>query len=274
MSAPTTHTPPRLALLLCDTPMPAVQREYGDYAQIFRDLLRNALPASKAGSDGDASPPFILDAFDVVHKMEYPKEEEMETYDAVLLTGSAASAYDDVPWINKLVDWVRHIAQDKPQIRIFGICFGHQIVGRALGGTCEPSGHWEVGPTPFRLTEVGKNVFGGKDELYLQQMHRDHVPAIPAGFELLGSTPVCPNQGMVQFYEGEGAATDPRRIHILTVQGHPEFTAEIVDKMVDARAASGVIPADTAKDYARRRAWTNDGVTVVGRVIWASLGVV
>ena len=88
MAAPTTHTPPRLALLLCDTPMPAVQREYGDYAQIFKHLLRNALPASKSGSDGDAPPPFILDAFDVVHKMEYPKEEELETYDAVLLTGS------------------------------------------------------------------------------------------------------------------------------------------------------------------------------------------
>ena len=55
MAAPTTHTPPRLALLLCDTPMPAVQREYGDYAQIFKDLLRNALPASKSGS-GSNSP--------------------------------------------------------------------------------------------------------------------------------------------------------------------------------------------------------------------------
>jgi len=48
-----------------------------------------------------------------------------------------------------------------------GICFGHQIVGLALGGTCVPNnGIWEVGPSNVKLSEVGKKVFGmGKEIL-------------------------------------------------------------------------------------------------------------
>ncbi|TRM60999.1 class I glutamine amidotransferase-like protein [Schizophyllum amplum] len=225
---------PRLALLKCDTPIPSVQRENGDYLRIFRELLRNALPRP----DID----FQLDGFDVVHKMEYPPADTLDEYSAILITGSAASAYDDKEWINKLTGWVKWLAETKPSIKIFGICFGHQIVAR-------------------------KAVFG-KDSLYLQQMHRDHVPDVVPGFRLLGSTPICRNHGMVKY-----ADTDPQSIHILTVQGHPEFTAQMVDKIVDARAQGGVLDARTAQDYATRRAWTNDGVTIVGRTIWKSLGV-
>ncbi|TRM66505.1 class I glutamine amidotransferase-like protein [Schizophyllum amplum] len=250
---------PRLALLKCATPIPSVQRENGDYLQMFRELLRNALPRP----DLD----FQLDGFDVVHNMEYPLADTMDVYSGVLISGSAASAYDDKEWINKLVGWVKWLAEAKPNIKIFGICFGHQIVARALGGTCEPNGQWEVGPTVVSLTDAGKAVFG-KDSLYLQQMHRDHVPDVVPGFELLGSTPICRNHGMVKY-----ADADPHSIHILTMQGHPEFTAQIVDKIIDARVQGGILDARTAQDYATRRAWTNDGVTVVGRTIWKSLGV-
>lgn len=41
-----------------------------------------------------------------------------------------------------------------------GICFGHQIIARALGGQCVPNnGRWEVGTTEIELTEIGKEVF-------------------------------------------------------------------------------------------------------------------
>ena len=46
-----------------------------------------------------------------------------------------------------------------------GICFGHQIIARALGGECVPNdGRWELGPTPLQLTDLGKRIFGS-DEL-------------------------------------------------------------------------------------------------------------
>lgn len=42
-----------------------------------------------------------------------------------------------------------------------GICFGHQIVARALGGSCVPNdGRWEIGPCEIDMTDLGKQIFG------------------------------------------------------------------------------------------------------------------
>ena len=106
-------------------------------------------------------------------------------------------------------------------------------------------------------------------------MHRDHVPSegTPSGFELLGSTELSPNQGMVRFLPSSNTQELFASIQIITTQGHPEFTEPIVTSLVEARSESGVIDAQAAKDCQRRRFWRNDGVDVIGRVVWRVLGV-
>ncbi|EDQ99850.1 uncharacterized protein LACBIDRAFT_255924, partial [Laccaria bicolor S238N-H82] len=198
-----------------------------------------------------------------VTSTSYPIDDQVDTYDAIVLTGSAASAYENVEWVNKLIAYISHIAESKPHVKLIGICFGHQIIGRALGGECVPNGgRWEVGPMPLDLTDLGKQVFG-VESLNVQEMHRDHVPAVPPTFHLLGSTPLSLNQGMATLKD----------IHIFAVQGHPEFTQPIVDGLVEQRASSGVIDAEAAADAKRRQFWQNDGVPVVGKAIWGILGV-
>ena len=106
----------------------------------FRTLFRKSLEAIQL-KDPDPSGSnisFIADAYDVRNKLEYP--EDVDIYDAVLLTGSgespmvcnrrrstkvditAASAYEDVPWINKLVDYAKFVVEEKPKIRVIGGC--------------------------------------------------------------------------------------------------------------------------------------------------------
>lgn len=118
-------------------------------------------------------------------------------------------------------------------------------------------------------------------------MHRDHVPSVPPSFHLLGSTPVSPVQGLVRFRSSsltDSAITsiDPpasdippvertlKDVHILTLQGHPEFTAPIVKKIIDAREEAGILKGDVVK-VAREKeeqGWRNDGVGVVGKAVW------
>ena len=49
--------------------------------------------------------------------------------------------------------------KERPKVKIVGICFGHQIIARAMGGTLErnPNG-WEIATTEIELTEEGKRV--------------------------------------------------------------------------------------------------------------------
>ncbi|KAH8103318.1 class I glutamine amidotransferase-like protein [Cristinia sonorae] len=249
----------RIALFLCDTPIPAVRAEDGDYTDIFNALLRKSRPDIQ----------YSLDPYDVREKMEYPKD--LDTYDAIILTGSAASAYENLEWINLLVAYIASVAEEKPHIKLIGICFGHQILARALGGECVPNGGlWEVGPTTVDLSDVGQQLFG-KPQINIQQMHRDHVPEVPKSCHLLGSTSIAPNQGFIRFNDPSvqpSADLNLRDIQIFTVQGHPEFTKRIVSTVVDARAATGVIDKDTAESARKRADWHNDGVDVIGRVIW------
>lgn len=70
------------------------------------------------------------------------------------------SAFESTPWINNLVAFIQKLlAQDR--IRIIGVCFGHQIIGRAMDQkVARNEKGWEVTVTPLELTEKGKEVFG------------------------------------------------------------------------------------------------------------------
>lgn len=71
----------RIALLVCDTPIPAVLKQHGDYEAIFTRLFEASRPADV--------PAFRLDAFDV-KKGEYPPESILDEYLGIVITGSGS----------------------------------------------------------------------------------------------------------------------------------------------------------------------------------------
>jgi GMP synthase-like glutamine amidotransferase len=83
-------------------------------------------------------------------------------------------------------------------------------------------------------------------------MHRDMVFTYPPAVESLGSSPVCPVQGMYV----------PRRL--LTVQGHPEFNEEIMTEILKSRHATGVFDDQAFEAGMERVVKPHDGVVVAG----------
>lgn len=81
-------------------------------------------------------------------------------------------------------------------------------------------------------------------------MHQDIVFEYPPNVTPLGSSPRCAVQGMYS----------PRRF--VTVQGHPEFTGDMVTEIVGSRAESGIFKEDQGKDALSRAHNEHDGVAI------------
>jgi len=84
----------------------------------------------------------------------------------------------------------------------------------------------------------------------LHQIHGDVVYDYPPGVEELAHTDKCAVQAMYI----------PKRV--MTVQGHPEFTEEILREHLVAAHASGLFDRDLFEDSIRRVDKYQDGVVV------------
>ncbi|APA12812.1 hypothetical protein SS1G_08257 [Sclerotinia sclerotiorum 1980 UF-70] len=235
--------PLRIAILECDTPLPNTDAKYNGYGGVFTTLLERGastltppLPVSS----------LQISSYDVVTLQEYPSPSSI---DAILISGSRFTAFDSEPWIVKLVEFVRGLLE-QGRVRVVGICFGHQIVGRAMGAKVQRNEKgWELSVTPVELTGKGKEIFG-LESLNIFQMHKDMVYEYPQEVEQLAYTEKCATQGM--YIKGR----------LMTVQGHPEFTKEIVREVLEARHASGIFDDATFEDAMSRVDKVHDGVKV------------
>lgn len=81
-------------------------------------------------------------------------------------------------------------------------------------------------------------------------MHQDIVYNYPPNVVPLGSSPRCAVQGMYA----------PRRF--ITLQGHPEFTEDIITEIIQKRTESGIFKGNQAQDALSRANNEHDGVTI------------
>ncbi|KAK8051023.1 hypothetical protein PG993_002408 [Apiospora rasikravindrae] len=254
-SEPTTAPRPlRLAILEADTPVPGVLAKYGKYGSVFAHLFRQACAPEPLESR------LALSAHDVVNDpSSYP---DPETLDAVLITGSKHSAFESDDWILRLVAYTKRLLEApaaaredgdggrRAPVRVIGVCFGHQIVGRALGAPVGRSDRgWELSVVDMALTDEGKRIFGG-ETLKIHHMHRDIISEYPKGTIPLAHTAVCATQAMYI----------PKRM--IALQGHPEFTEDMVRELLEMRHNSGIIPDGVYEDAIGRVANAHDGVAI------------
>lgn len=185
-----------LGILLCDKVSAVFVENHGQYPEMFANLLRPA----------DSTLEFTV--FDAEHG-ELPTD--IHEVDAYLISGSRHGVNDDYSWIRRLEEFVRtlHITQKK----LIGICFGHQLIAKALGGKVikSPKG-WGVGMSQNHIFQFKEWMNPSLNEFNLLVSHQDQVVELPKGAEILAGSDFCPNY-MMQIGS-----------HFFSVQGHPEFT--------------------------------------------------
>ncbi len=143
--------------------------------------------------------------------MEFPKD--VHDADGWLISGSKHGAYEDIPFIALLEQFLRDAYA--AEVPIVGICFGHQILAQALGGTVEKyAGGWALGRQDYELE--GKQVA-------LNAWHQDQVTALPDEARTIGSSPSCEHAALA--YKGRA----------FSVQAHPEFTHDHVALLLSVR---------------------------------------
>lgn len=139
------------------------------------------------------------------------------SYAGLLVLGGSASANDDsIEYFEPLREMVRDAAA--AGVPTLGVCLGHQVIARALGGAVEvnPQGQ-QVGVLTAGWTDAAETdvLFGPSRPARAIQWNHDVVVGLPEGAEVLAATPDGETQ-VVRF-----APT------VWGVQAHPEATLAI-----------------------------------------------
>lgn len=157
-----------------------------------------------------------------------PTEEELEKVKAILIPGSNLNVYNDIDFLRKTESFLKKLLDDiyfnnkYPNLKILGICFGMQIIVKALGGEVIKGTMIERFPVKMNLDEAFWNFKYVKDSqvdkreyLKICEAHGDYVTKLPDEkykFKKYGSSTNC-----------EYECICDEKGQVFMVQGHPEY---------------------------------------------------
>ncbi|VIO75014.1 GMP synthase [glutamine-hydrolyzing] [Bradyrhizobium ivorense] len=195
---------PRITIIETGLVNAQLRARHGSYPQMFARMV--------AAADGSI-------ACDTVSIPNGERLPDPASLDAILITGSPAGVYDEFDWIAPLEALVR-AAHDR-RTPMVGVCFGHQLIAQALGGTVRKSDKgWGMGRHVYRLAQDNGLIAG--EEIAVACSHQDQVIAPPAAARTIMASDFTPHAGLLY----DGGTT-------LSVQPHPEFSIDYADALCD-----------------------------------------
>lgn len=221
-----------IGILETGSPPTPLDEGFGSYGDMFRRLL---------------GPAFRFTMFDVRNGDLPPSPRTCEAY---LITGSASGVYDGDPWIAALEAFVRGLDGD---VKILGVCFGHQLLAQAFGGRVEKSAKgWGLGLQTYAVTN--RPYWMDEVETFsLPASHRDQVVEPPPQSVVLAASDFTPYAALA--YPGRLAAS---------FQAHPEFSPDYAAALIESRRGRSIDEAQAAAATASQ-AQPNDSQRVA---IW------
>ncbi len=193
----------KVGLFVCDHVSEKAQPQFGDYPDMYQRLFPEC--------------EFVL--YDAING-QFPEQlGECEIY---MATGSGHSVYEDLPWILRLKTIIQELYVS--QIPFVGFCFGHQLIGEALGGKVAKSPRgWCVGVHVFTVTETAPWMQATQTGFNLLMMCQDQILQLPEHSRVLAGNESCP-VGMIQVGD-----------YALGIQAHPEFSKAYDQMLMEGR---------------------------------------
>lgn len=194
----------KIAILETGRPPERLVAAYPGYAAMVADLV------------GDAHAYTVFD----VAAGDLPTDAA--AFDAYLITGSAAGAYEPLPWIAALIGFLRRLP---PTTALVGICFGHQVMAAAFGGRVAKSARgWGLGLHSYDVHER-RPWMDDATHVAVPAIHQDQVVEAPPGSRTLAGSGFTPH-GILAY--GDRRA--------LSFQFHPEFSADYATALIAGHA--------------------------------------
>ncbi|XP_006851056.2 gamma-glutamyl peptidase 3 [Amborella trichopoda] len=216
-------SPRKFALLVTGVLNPQFTSRYGTVTQIFERFLKEA---------GE-----VWDTF-LVANGDFSFMDGIDDYSGFVVTGSQFDAHANDPWILQLCQTLKCLHHMKK--KILGICFGHQVLARALGGSTgrAPIG-WDLGLSTVNLETMRIYELFGLDltsQVKVIEIHQDQVKRLPPDALILGSS----HKTRVEMFSiGD---------HVLGIQSHPELTKAFVRDRTSDLLVRNEISAEFAKE--------------------------
>lgn len=196
-----------IGLLICDTVNPEVASAAGQYWDRFNKFFENAESKIK------------LKKYEI-RSGQWPKMPE--ECDGYVITGCVQSANDPDPWIAELIRFIRECYVGK--VKMVGICFGHQIIAKAMGGKVElnPKG-WGLGIKKQNVLVTKPWMKPAQKNFNIIASHQEHVSQLPGNAQLLCTSEHC-NVSVFEIAD-----------LFLGFQGHPENSSFTSGVSIDRR---------------------------------------
>jgi len=160
--------------------------------------------------------PVVISSFPVVDGV-FPSS--IADCDAWVLTCSRFDASGATEWVTQLREFTSRIVDSGR--RVCGICFGHQLIALALGGTLRRRTRWVVG---VQRLVVSPNKWIPLAEMRLPGLHQDEIATLPVNALTIAST------------ADVKAAAYSVPPNVLCLQYHVEFTPAYFRALVTSRS--------------------------------------